>query len=160
MQTAVLSRVPWVAASRSLVVFGQHKRTMALRNETLEQRASRKEQIKLQKADKRARREGHIPDDYGQKPCTLCKQQKDLLIRCQIDKTETWHMVCGKCWKTVSGGVVDGDAQHPEYRYGGLWKNLHKADKVPEPSHKDDIQAENLHNLETHTVNQEHRQDG
>lgn len=81
MQTAVLSKVHWVAASRSVVVFGQHKRTMALRNETLEQRASRKEQVKLQKADKRARREGHIPDDYGQKPCTLCKQQKDLLIR-------------------------------------------------------------------------------
>ena len=28
-------------------------------------------------------------------------------------------MVCGKCWHVVSGGVVDGDAQHPHYRYGG-----------------------------------------
>jgi hypothetical protein len=23
----------------------------------------------------------------------------------------------------VSGGVADGDSQHPHYRYGGLWKN-------------------------------------
>lgn len=24
--------------------------------------------------------------------------------------------VCGRCWKDVSGGVVDGDADHPYYR--------------------------------------------
>ena len=108
--------------------------------------------LHAQQADKRARREGHVPDDYGQKSCTLCHQQKDLLIRCrpvvcctcvvghlkqievhrllrfctmfagsvlhrcQIDKSETWHMVCGKCWRTVSGGIVDGDDQHPDYR--------------------------------------------
>lgn len=53
----------------------------ALRNETPEQRAARKEQIKAQKADKRARREGHVPDEYGQKQCSLCDQLKDLLIR-------------------------------------------------------------------------------
>ena len=56
-------------------------RASALRNETPEQRAARKEQVKAQKADKRARREGHVPDDYGQKQCNLCNQQKDLLIR-------------------------------------------------------------------------------
>ena len=39
-------------------------------------------------------------------------------------------MVCGSCWKEVSGGVVDGDEQHPDYRYGGLWKNLHRKDAV------------------------------
>lgn len=55
--------------------------TSALRNETPEQRAARKEQIKAQKADKRARREGHVPDEYGQKQCSLCIQLKDLLIR-------------------------------------------------------------------------------
>ena len=32
-------------------------------------------------------------------------------------------MVCGRCWKDVSGGVPDGDASHPHYQYGGLWKN-------------------------------------
>ena len=53
----------------------------ALRNETPEQRAARKEQIKAQKADKRARREGHVPHEYGQKQCSLCNQLKDLLIR-------------------------------------------------------------------------------
>jgi len=34
-----------------------------------------------------------------------------------------WKMVCGKCWNAASGGVVDGDASHPFYKYGGLWKN-------------------------------------
>lgn len=30
--------------------------------------------------------------------------QTDLFAdcRCQIDKTEKWHMVCGKCWNEVS----------------------------------------------------------
>lgn len=39
-----------------------------------------------------------------------------MKCRCQIDESETWHMVCGKCWNTVSGGVVDGDDDHPDYR--------------------------------------------
>ena len=38
-------------------------------------------------------------------------------------------MVCGKCWRDVSGGVVDGDDAHPFYRYGGLWKNRRRAQK-------------------------------
>lgn len=67
------------AAARTLQ---RTKMASALRNETPEQRKARKEEVKAQKADKRARREGHVPDDYGQKSCTLCKQQKDLLIRC------------------------------------------------------------------------------
>ena len=33
-------------------------------------------------------------------------------------------------------------------RYGGLWKNLHKADKVPDHPQGSDIQAEQLHDLE------------
>ena len=43
----------------------------------------------------------------------MCKKDKDLLIRCMIDDTNKWYMVCGKCWKNVSGGVVDGDSNHP-----------------------------------------------
>ena len=39
------------------------------------------------------------------------------------DESRDWNMVCGRCWKDVSGGVVDGDIAHPFYRYGGLWKN-------------------------------------
>ena len=33
-------------------------------------------------------------------------------------------------------------------RYGGLWKNLHKADQVPDHPQGSDIQAEELHDLE------------
>ena len=34
-------------------------------------------------------------------------------------------MVCGKCWKTVSGGVVDGDDDHPDYRCTYVADELH-----------------------------------
>ncbi|KAJ8058802.1 hypothetical protein OCU04_011790 [Sclerotinia nivalis] len=67
------------------------------------------------------------PSPYS-KPCTICHIPRDVLIRCQIDQTKKWHFVCaGKCWKDVSGGKVDGDGKHPEYRYGGMWKNKHEA---------------------------------
>lgn len=63
------------------------------------------------------------PEDH-RKPCTVCSTPRDVLLRCQIDESAQWHFVCpGKCWKQVSGGVVDGDAEHPHYRYGGMWKN-------------------------------------
>ncbi|KAH9845866.1 Mediator of RNA polymerase II transcription subunit 14 [Teratosphaeria destructans] len=64
------------------------------------------------------------------KPCTLCQTPRDVLVRCQIDETSKWHMVCpGSCWKQVSGGVVDGDKaeEHRSYKYGGMWKNKHEA---------------------------------
>ncbi|TKA64779.1 hypothetical protein B0A49_05325 [Cryomyces minteri] len=66
------------------------------------------------------------------KPCTLCGAPRDLLVRCQAsgrpdastDSASAWLFVCpGACWRAVSGGVVDGDAAHPAYRYGGMWKN-------------------------------------
>jgi hypothetical protein len=38
-------------------------------------------------------------------------------------------MVCGRCWKHVSGGKTDGDAEHPHYAYGGLWKNRRAANE-------------------------------
>lgn len=63
------------------------------------------------------------------KPCTLCQTSRPVLIRCQIDATGKWHMVCpGKCWRSVSGGVEDAkglEGQFPHYRYGGTWKNKH-----------------------------------
>jgi len=40
-------------------------------------------------------------------------------------------MMCGKCWKGASGGVPDGDAAHPHYRYGGLWKNRRAPPATP-----------------------------
>ena len=73
------------------------------------------------------------------KPCTLCHQPRDVLVRCQIDSTEAWHFVCpGKCWKNVSGGVIDGDKseQHEWYRYGGMWKNKHEAVSAKKPKHR------------------------
>jgi hypothetical protein len=89
----------------------------------VDKKATRKQAKKAAKAARRAQREGRADPSFGQKKCDLCGRSVDLLIRCQIDQTEQWKMVCGKCWKTVSGGVVDGDADHPHYRYGGLWKN-------------------------------------
>eukprot|EP00928_Gymnodinium_smaydae_P088543 TRINITY_DN72613_c0_g1_i1.p1 TRINITY_DN72613_c0_g1~~TRINITY_DN72613_c0_g1_i1.p1 ORF type:complete len:296 (-),score=57.29 TRINITY_DN72613_c0_g1_i1:230-1117(-) len=58
-----------------------------------------------------------------QKPCDMCDRMVDLLIRCTYDDSLQWRMVCGRCWKKASGGMPDGDADHPNYRYGGLWKN-------------------------------------
>jgi hypothetical protein len=69
------------------------------------------------------------------KPCTLCQRPQSLLVRCQIDSSQTWHFVCpGKCWRSVSGGVEDargfkeetgdggegGGGRFEWYRYGGM----------------------------------------
>lgn len=54
---------------------------MALRNESKEERAARKQAVKAEKAAKRERKQGIIPDDYGQKECSLCQKNVDLLIR-------------------------------------------------------------------------------
>ncbi|KAF4556326.1 Hypothetical protein D9617_1g082020 [Elsinoe fawcettii] len=60
------------------------------------------------------------------KECTLCGSPRDVLIRCQVDDSAKWHMICpGKCWQDVSGGVEDGDGSNKFYRYGGMWKNRH-----------------------------------
>jgi hypothetical protein len=88
-----------------------------------QKKAARKQAKKEAKEARRAKREGRADVTYGQKPCDLCERSVDLLIRCQVDASGQWKMVCGKCWHTVSGGVVDGDVHHPYYRYGGLWKN-------------------------------------
>ena len=32
--------------------------------------------------------------------------------RCQCKEWQGWRLVCGRCWKDVSGGVPDGDALH------------------------------------------------
>lgn len=95
-----------------------------------EAKAARKAARKAAKAERRAKREGSVPG-AGQKACDMCDRQVDLLVRCQVDTRKEWTMVCGRCWKTpeVAGGVVDGDGSNPNYRYGGLWKNLHRAGK-------------------------------
>lgn len=87
-------------------------------------RKQRKEAVKAQKQARKLKRMGIAPSDVGRKPCDLCSNEVDLLIRCTIDETQKYKMVCGRCWPGVSGGVPDGIAQtHPHYRYGGLWKN-------------------------------------
>lgn len=91
------------------------------------EKAARKAAKKRAKAERRAKREGRADPERGQKCCGVCGSLVDLLIRCVIDESGAWKMVCGKCWKSVSGGVVDGDEAHPHYRYGGLWKNHHRA---------------------------------
>ena len=100
-------------------------------------REQRKAAKKAAKAEKRAKRgggdgidaKGGLADD-GRKACDGCGARVDLLIRCQTDATRAWTMRCGKCWKVASGGVPDGDADHPHYRYGGLWKNRRAVRRV------------------------------
>jgi len=84
---------------------------------------ARKEAKKRKKQERRAQREGRGDKSAGQKECDVCGASVDLLIRCTIDESLDFKMVCGKCWPKVSGGVVDGDSNHPHYKYGGLWKN-------------------------------------
>jgi len=84
---------------------------------------SKRETKKAAKAMRRLKRESKTDLSGGQKPCHICSKEVDLLIRCQVDITRDWKMVCGKCWNRVSGGVPDGDTDHPYYRYGGVWKN-------------------------------------
>ena len=83
-------------------------------------KALRKEAKAAARAESKAARAA--PPEAAYKPCHLCIGAHPLLIRCRIDASGAWRMVCGKCWKKVSGGVTDGDAAHPHYVYGGLWK--------------------------------------
>jgi hypothetical protein len=64
--------------------------------------------------------------DSHNKSCTLCSTLRPVLVRCQIDESGKWHMVCpGACWRSVSGGQEDAkgfESEFPHYRYGGMWK--------------------------------------
>lgn len=82
----------------------------------------RKAAKKALKAQRRAKREGRAPKEVGQKACERCHAAADLLVRCTYDESRAWRLVCGRCWRQVSGGVADGTPDHPHYRYGGLWK--------------------------------------
>jgi len=103
-----------------------------------DERTKHKAAVKAQKAGRRARLEFKGDPTSGQKNCDECDVLVNELIRCQTDSTKRWRMVCGKCWVKVSGGVVDGDVNHPNYRYGGLWKNRrvqHVADETNIAAH-------------------------
>jgi hypothetical protein len=70
------------------------------------------------------------------KLCEGCGKPSDVLIRCRKDETEKWFLLCpGRCWKEASGGKVDGTAETPFYRYGGVWKNKKAATSGKKPKH-------------------------
>ncbi len=110
-----------LTANNAAETYAAEERGTRKRGETVDERRARKAAVKADKQRKRAAREGrleYLNPDYGRKSCDLCNKLCDLLIRCQIDESGRWVMVCGgKCWRDVSGGVVDGDAAHPNYRY-------------------------------------------
>lgn len=85
----------------------------------------RKQRKQALKAERRAKKEMTPQEkaDSKRKQCDVCTKSVNLLVRCTIDFTQSWKMLCGRCWRDASGGVPDGDADHPFYRYGGLWKN-------------------------------------
>ena len=86
--------------------------------------------------DLKSQNRSKSPSAY-RKACDLCYTPNDVLVRCQIEKTGAWHFVCTKkCWKDVSGGVVDGDSDHPHYKYGGMWKNKHAGVSAKKPKPK------------------------
>ena len=65
--------------------------------------------------------------EEGNKLCDKCGKSRAMLIRCQIDSGKRWNMICVEgCWRSVSGGVTDGTAEFPHYKYGGVWKNRRK----------------------------------
>lgn len=96
----------------------------------VQRKAERKAAKKATKAARRAERQGIGDPTAGQKPCDRCQKLSDLLIRCQYKESKgSWLLICGKCWNYASGGVVDGDEDHPDYCYGGLWKNRRKQER-------------------------------
>jgi len=59
-------------------------------------------------------------------------------------------LVCpGRCWRAVSGGVIDGDKspEHKYYRYGGVWKNKHDAVSGKKPKNKKKAKAKTAEEL-------------
>ena len=61
----------------------------------------------------------------------------DVLVRCRIDETLIWHLVCtSKCWKQVSGGEIDGGPDRLYYQYGGMWKNKLAGVSAKKPKQK------------------------
>ena len=81
----------------------------------------------------------------------MCNTPSDVLVRCQIDDTAVWRFVCTKrCWKQVSGGVVDGSMDRPSYKYGGMWKNKHALVSAKKPKHIKKGAAKDVAKSESH----------
>lgn len=78
-------------------------------------KVERKAAKKAVKGAKRLQRAG-LDEFLGRKQCTVCSRSVDLLVRCQMDATRQYHMLCGRCWAKASGGRVDGTPETPYYR--------------------------------------------
>ncbi|PRP88447.1 hypothetical protein PROFUN_03164 [Planoprotostelium fungivorum] len=106
---------------------------------TLDPRKQEKrDRKKAAREAKKSNRQGSDSSvEASRKPCDLCHEKRDVLVRCMIDDSEQWKLICTKgCWQKVSGGQVDGVKEKEHYRYGGMWKN-HKADvTAKKPKHK------------------------
>ena len=73
------------------------------------------------------------------KPCDICHKLCDVLVRCRIDETLKWCLVCTSgCWQDVSGGQVDGPDK-PFYQYGGMWKNKVAGASAKKPKAKKSV---------------------
>ena len=120
---------PDFSGGENSAVIAVHSRSGKKNKKTKLSKEQRKAQKRNAKVEQRAKRAGDVPpatagSSLGSNPCSECGCSVDLLVRCQhAGSDEKWAMLCGKCWKKASGGVADGDAEHPQYRYGGLWKN-------------------------------------
>ena len=85
---------------------------------------------------KKASKRSNSPSSH-RKSCDLCHNMCDVLVRCRIDKTLIWHLVCtSKCWKQVSGGEIDGGPGKSYYQYGGMWKNKLAGVSAKKPKQK------------------------
>ncbi len=93
-------------------------------NESLRRR--RGESVEAKRARKKKSRERKGDADAAMKPCDACARKRDVLVRCRSSNASEWRMLCGKCWRDVSGGVVDGTPDNEGYAYGGMWKNMRR----------------------------------
>lgn len=86
-----------------------------------EDQKNHKKQVKLLNKAKRA---GEV--DIGSKQCDICQNMRDVLVRCTIDETCQYKMVCTRgCWQKISGNTIDGSEDKEDYyRYGGMSANV------------------------------------
>ena len=126
-QTSTTTASPLSVSQSTIELINPSDDAIITTNQTVQQlRKERKKRKKLLQKNKRAKREGRQDPSIGRKDCQTCAKASDVLVRCRIDATKNWFLICGKCWNKYSGGVPDGDLKHPHYCYGGVWKNLHK----------------------------------
>jgi len=73
------------------------------------------EERRERKTAKTASRSGKCDADAAMEDCDECGRKGDVLARCRTNGAE-WRWICVRCWRTVSGGVVDG-APHVAFSF-------------------------------------------